>query len=77
QNLFDTLNRNHPKEGVKVGSKDLRVLASSLHWLNKWEMEVVSGKISRECCLTEQTAEGLRATILSALELSRFLLKGM
>lgn len=53
----------------------MRVLASSLHWLNKWEMEVVSGKISRATFLTEQTPEGLRVTILSALELPRFLLK--
>lgn len=73
--LFDALNRNHPKEGIASGSKDLRVLASFLHWLNKWEKEVASGKVARTSFLTEQTAEGLRVTVLSALELSRYLLK--
>lgn len=73
--LFDALNRNNPKEGITVGSRDLRVLASFLHWLNKWEREVMAGKISRENFLTQQTAAGLRVTILSALELTRYLLK--
>ncbi|EEC19815.1 hypothetical protein IscW_ISCW013927, partial [Ixodes scapularis] len=57
-----------------LGGKDLRVLASSLHWLNTWERELVSGRISRESFLTESTAEGLRVTILSAIELSKYLL---
>ncbi|KAH9377962.1 hypothetical protein HPB48_015074 [Haemaphysalis longicornis] len=73
--LFDALNRNHPKEGITNGSKDLRVLASFLHWLNTWEKEAASGKIARASFLTDQTAEGLRVTVLSTLELSRYLLK--
>lgn len=40
-----------------------------------WEKEAASGKIARASFLTEQTAEGLRVTVLSALELSRYLLK--
>ncbi|KAH9374788.1 hypothetical protein HPB48_000452 [Haemaphysalis longicornis] len=73
--LFDAPNRNHPKEGITNGSKGLRVLASFLHWLNMWEKEAASGKIARASFLTDQTAEGLRVTVLSALELSRYLLK--
>lgn len=73
--LFDALNRSHPKEGLRQGGKDLRVLASSLHWLNTWERELVSGTISREDFLTESTAEGLRVTILSAIQLSKYLLE--
>lgn len=73
--LFDALNRNNPKEGISFGSKDLRVLASSLHWLNNWEKEVVCGKTLRSSLLTCQTAEGLRVTILSTLEITRYLLK--
>lgn len=72
--LFDALNRNHPEGGITAGSKDLRVLASSLHWPNKWEGEVVARRISRAHFLTEQTAAGLRVTVLSALELTRYLL---
>ncbi|KAH8025728.1 hypothetical protein HPB51_010969 [Rhipicephalus microplus] len=73
--LFDALNRSHPKEELRQSSKDLRVLASSLHWLNTWERELVSGTISREDFLTESTAEGLRVTILSAIQLSKYLLE--
>lgn len=69
---FEALNWNHPKEGLRLGGKDLRVLASSLHWLNTWKRELVSGKISRESFLTESTDEGSRVTILSATELSKF-----
>lgn len=60
---------------MRLGGKDLRVLASSLHWLNTWEKELISGKISRESFLTTSTAEGLRVTILSAIELSKYLLE--
>ncbi|KAH9365791.1 hypothetical protein HPB48_004177 [Haemaphysalis longicornis] len=65
-NLFDALHRNNLKEGITEGSRDLRVLAF-LHWLNKWEREVMAGKISCDNFLTQQTAAGLRVTILSAL----------
>lgn len=30
--LFDALNRNHAKEGPRLGGKDFRVLASFLHY---------------------------------------------
>lgn len=73
--LFDALNRRIAKEGIRLGSKELRVLASSLHWLNKWEKEVTTGAIPPSNFLTTQTAEGLRVTILSTLELCRYLLK--
>lgn len=32
--LFDALNRGHPKEGTRLKCKDVRVLASSSNWLN-------------------------------------------
>lgn len=72
--LFDALNRNHPKEGITAGSKDLRILAS-LYWLNKLGGQVLAGRIHRAHFLIEQTSAGLRVTVLSALELTRYLFK--
>lgn len=72
--VFDALNRSHPTESVRLGSKDLRISASALHWLNSWESEVRSSKISADCFLTESTAEGLRVFLLSAIQLMRYLL---
>ncbi|KAH6947068.1 hypothetical protein HPB50_016987 [Hyalomma asiaticum] len=73
-NLFDALNRQTPKEGLKPGCKDFAVLESSLKWLNEWEQMVVDGKILNTSFLTQSTAEGFRVTIMSALGLSNYLL---
>lgn len=72
--LFDALNRQVPKEGLKRGCKDFSVLESSLKWLNEWEQMVVDGKIPNTSFLTQSTADGFRVTIMSALGLSNYLL---
>lgn len=52
-----------------------KVLEDSLQFLNKWENMVIDGKIKDEEFLTRSTADGLRVTILSTIELSNYLLK--
>ncbi|KAH9371887.1 hypothetical protein HPB48_019331 [Haemaphysalis longicornis] len=72
--LFDALNRQVPKEGLKRGCKDFSVLESSLKWLNEREQMVVDGKIPNTSYLTQSTADGFRVTIMSALGFSNYLL---
>ncbi|KAH8025845.1 hypothetical protein HPB51_012877 [Rhipicephalus microplus] len=72
--LFDALNRQVPKEGLKHGCKNFTVLESSLKWLNEWEQMVVDGKIPNTSFLTQSTANGFRVTIMSAFGLSNYLL---
>lgn len=73
--LSDALNTNHPKEGTTNRSKDLRVLASFLHWLNTWGKGGSIGQDISNKLFNQPKAEGLHVTVLSALELSRYFLK--
>ncbi|XP_077535872.1 uncharacterized protein LOC144148165 [Haemaphysalis longicornis] len=73
-NLFDALNRRFPGEGLTLGCKDFLVIESASKWLDEWEQEVVNGDIPKDFFLTPSTAEGLRVTLKSVLELSRYLL---
>lgn len=73
-NLFDALNRRFPREGLTLGCKDFLVIESASKWLDEWEQEVVNGDIPKDFFLTPSTAEGLRVTLKSVLELSRYLL---
>lgn len=50
-----------------------QILEESLKKLNDWEQNVHSGAISENYFLTKQTAEGLRVTIKSTLELVQYL----
>lgn len=43
-------------------------------WLNNWEAEVAGGSISRDQCLTIETAQGLLVTIRSTLDLCSYLI---
>jgi len=45
-----------------------------MKWLDSWESKVTDGLISSNEFLTQQTAEGLRVTIKSTIELSKYLL---
>jgi len=42
--------------------------------LDSWESKVIDGLVSSNEFLTQQTAEGLRVTIKSSIELSKYLL---
>ncbi|KAH7966120.1 hypothetical protein HPB49_013897 [Dermacentor silvarum] len=72
--LFDAMNRQHPKEGLRIGCRDLECIENSLNWLDDWERDVRSAAISQDTFLTQSTAEGLRVTMLSMLEISEYLL---
>lgn len=50
-------------------------MEENLNWLNCWEEQVENGKISKDEYLTQNTADGLRVTIKSMLELSKYLLE--
>ncbi|KAH9367696.1 hypothetical protein HPB48_007808 [Haemaphysalis longicornis] len=72
--LFDAMNRCHPSEAVRKGRKDISGMIKSLKWLDELERELLSGDIIKDMFLTPSTAEGLRATILSTLDLTEHLL---
>ncbi|KAJ3640483.1 hypothetical protein Zmor_003777 [Zophobas morio] len=67
--MFDSLNRKIPAHGVRPGSKDYTIIEDSIRWLNDWEDNYKSGKIDSSEFLTKNTAEGLRVTLHSALDL--------
>ena len=47
----------------------LKVLENSLIWLNNWETNLVNKLITDDQFLTKNTAEGLRITIKSSIDL--------
>jgi len=49
-------------------------LESTINWLNIWEQNNKDGKISDDEFLTRPTAEGLRVTLQSTIDLSKYLL---
>ncbi|KAH6948109.1 hypothetical protein HPB50_023047 [Hyalomma asiaticum] len=72
--LYDALNRRYPAEGIKQGSSDIRVLKEGLKWLNEWEKELSDGLITKDMFLARTTAEGLRVTLNSTIDLCNHLL---
>ncbi|KMQ85335.1 hypothetical protein RF55_16184 [Lasius niger] len=67
--LFDALNRKIPNEGVTSSGNDFKVLQSSLEWLNCWENYFRNGKMKGSEFLTSNTAEDLRVTIQSTIDI--------
>lgn len=49
-------------------------MATMLDYIDCWEQNLLEGKIKEEEFLTSNTAEGLRVTISSTIELSKYLL---
>ncbi|KAF0704247.1 Uncharacterized protein FWK35_00030831, partial [Aphis craccivora] len=72
--LFDVLNRKYPAEGIKKNSNDFKVLEDTIAWLDSWEDQVDQHGITGDEFLTQSTAEGLRVTIQSTLDLCKYLL---
>ncbi|CAI6347549.1 unnamed protein product [Macrosiphum euphorbiae] len=72
-NLFDNLNRNLPWQGLKLN--DLDGFKDALYYIDCWENEMFAGHINPEEFLTNQTAEGLRITLNSTIDLSKYLLE--
>jgi len=50
------------------------VLEDNLVWINIWEEQVETKKLTKDEYLTQNTADGLRVTIKSTLELTKYLL---
>ncbi|KAF0704077.1 Uncharacterized protein FWK35_00031278 [Aphis craccivora] len=73
--VFDALNRRYPAEGIRSSSKDIQVLEESISWLNDWESHVIKGNIKKDEFLTNSTANGLRVTMKSTIDLSKYLLE--
>ncbi|KAE9533657.1 hypothetical protein AGLY_009006 [Aphis glycines] len=48
-----------------------KILENEMKWLDSWESKVIDGLISSNEFLTQQTADGLRVTIKSSIELSK------
>lgn len=57
------------KEGLKLGSKHLRVIASSLHLMNRWKRELVTGRIYRENFPKDSAGRRLHVGTLLTIEL--------
>ncbi|KAF0721309.1 Uncharacterized protein FWK35_00027338, partial [Aphis craccivora] len=73
--IFDSLNRKFPAEGIRKYSNYFKVLEDTLKFIDEWELNVVNKKIEEHNFLTKQTAEGLRVTIKSTMELSKYFLE--
>ncbi|XP_071640111.1 uncharacterized protein [Temnothorax longispinosus] len=71
--MFDALNRTNPIDGVTPGNSDFEVIEESLKKLDAWEKQVREKKLSNDLFLTKPTAEGLRVTLKSMLDLITYL----
>ncbi|XP_074115608.1 uncharacterized protein LOC141538155 isoform X2 [Cotesia typhae] len=70
--MFDALNR-HASRGVIPNNEDFKIIESSLQKLNKWEERVDNKEIPQAAFLTTPTAEGLRVSLQSSLDIIRLL----
>ncbi|XP_025159897.1 uncharacterized protein LOC112589729 [Harpegnathos saltator] len=61
---------NAAKMRVRLATQ---ILGTSLEKLDAWEQHVLDGTIKEENFLTRQTAEGLRVTIKSTLDIIKYL----
>jgi len=52
----------------------IKVLKTTLIWLDDWETNFINGKITSNEFLTKSTSEGLRVSIKLTIELSNYLL---
>ena len=53
------------------------MLEDSLVWLNEWEGRVKDGSLTADNFLASQTAERLRMTLKSTLDLANYLLQDL
>jgi len=52
----------------------IKILKTTLIWLDDWETNFINGKITANEFLTKSTSEGLRVSIKSTIELCNYLL---
>ncbi|XP_071641540.1 uncharacterized protein [Temnothorax longispinosus] len=72
--MFDALNRKMPNQGLTLKTKDFEILQSSLQWLDDWENAKIRGDISSDEFLTTDTANGLRLSLISTMDLCKYLI---
>ena len=53
----------------------LKALLEFLSWLDDWERLMYKKELNRDDCLTKNSKTGLRVTIHSTIELSKYLLE--
>jgi len=53
----------------------VKILEENLKWLDNWEEQMIHKKISNQEFLTQSTIDGLRVTINSTIQLSKYLLE--
>ncbi|KAL5239019.1 hypothetical protein ACI65C_006429 [Semiaphis heraclei] len=73
--IFDALNRKIPFQGVNLESNDYKILQESLLWLNNWELKFETGEVQQDQFLSDNTAEGLRVTLNSTIEIIKYLIE--
>ncbi|XP_025160317.1 uncharacterized protein LOC112589795 [Harpegnathos saltator] len=71
--MLDSLNRKEYQNWLKPGNKDYLLLQESLQKLDQWEDLMEEGTITNNEFLTRQTAEGLRVTLQSMIEITSYL----
>uniref|UniRef100_A0A2S2PUB1 Transposable element P transposase-like RNase H C-terminal domain-containing protein n=1 Tax=Schizaphis graminum TaxID=13262 RepID=A0A2S2PUB1_SCHGA len=53
----------------------VQVLQESLLWLNDWKLKVQTGEVHQDKFLSDNTAEGLRVTLNSTIDITKYLIK--
>ncbi|CAI6343939.1 unnamed protein product [Macrosiphum euphorbiae] len=74
-NLFDNFNRILPWQGLRIGDEGFEKFYDAINYLNSWENKVIAHHITPEEFLTPQTAQSLRVTLHSTIDLSMYLLE--
>ncbi|KAL5245800.1 hypothetical protein ACI65C_013168, partial [Semiaphis heraclei] len=73
-NMFDSLSRKYPVEGIKKNSHDIEVLKEAFEFINEWESNLKNQLINKDDFLTTTTADGLKITLKSTIDLIDYLL---
>jgi len=53
----------------------MQVLQESLLWLNDCELKVQTGEVHQNKFLSDNTAEALRVTLISTIDITKYLIK--
>lgn len=70
-NLFDALNAKIPDEGIRINSPQIRIIEEFLEMLNSTEKGCKDN--NTKMFTSQMTAESLRVTLMSVLDIVEFL----
>ena len=68
-------NYSLPEKVLLTSTSPFQVLESSMQWLDNWEMAMIKGEIDSDEFLTKETAEGLRLSLRSTMDLYRYMIE--